>query len=135
MKPNRRCSYKYTPKTDLPHQPLLKASIENMANSNLREDITFLIDTGADLTHIGHEYIIPLNLQLQGKPYKYFDIDRNLHENYVTWVNVEIAELGFKKSIKAVISNNEGSNFLGRNFLNSLNIFLLGKNSRFILHT
>lgn len=105
-----------------------------MAEKSFRKDITFLIDTGCDLTHIGSEYITPLNLKLQGKPYKYYDIDHNLHKNYVTWITIDISVLGFKKNVKAIISDSKGCNFLGRNFLNSITVFLLGKDSKYILH-
>ncbi|HEX9653953.1 MAG TPA: hypothetical protein VGA99_09590 [bacterium] len=131
---NKRFTAKYTAKSNLPAVPKIDLVLENYADPSKKVEGSFVIDSGADFTIIGKEFRSLLDLKAQGKPFKYYDIDFEEHVNDVTWVYVEIPKLNYKRSIKAAISNNNGCNFLGRNFLNHINVFLLGTKLRYILH-
>lgn len=132
---NKRFSAKYSYYGGHPEIPKLDALIANLADQDNKKPINFIIDSGCTYTWIGSEFRKLLKLQPQGPPFKSEDIEGIELINDATFITIEIPQLDYKKnSVKALIANHEGRNFLGRNVLNTINVFLLGKDLRYILH-
>lgn len=147
---NERLSKQYTPKSaDLPAAPLIDLIVTNRANPDYETKAVFLIDSGADFTIIGYDLIKTLHLEGKGGISREgAGIGSGAKTRKTTKVYIKIPELKFKKSINAIMIEPENEeqandkktltflsyNYLGRDFLNQINVFLLGENLRYILH-
>ncbi len=139
-------SWPYTPKQKHPAVPLLKVMVINRANPIQQTEASFIVDSGSDYTIVGYDLISRLKLQKKGFELLSMGTVGNAPtDRETTKVYIEITELDFKLPLTAVMVEPENEaqkadseamrminlNLLGRDFLNQINVILLGKESKF----
>lgn len=130
---NNRISAKYTPKGNWPGVPIIEVTVRNYADKSINAQCLFVIDSGADFTLIGNAVEKSLKLMPQSKR-SWFDPSGNKITKPASKIIIEIPKLKICKSLTVAISSCKEYNFLGRDFLNEINVFLLGINQSFIIH-
>ncbi len=138
-------SWPYTPKRPHPAVPLLKVIVINRANPIQQTEANFIVDSGADYTVVGYDLIGKIELKGKGVLQPIGSIGHAPKGRDTTKVYIEIPELDFKLPLTPLMVEPENEaqkadrsamqvinlNLLGRDFLNQINVILLGKESKF----